>query len=64
MAADELTRTAQRDPYYMYVGSGFSLLQNWVANAILKETSGNVKATIALAAVPFKVDDYDTDYFS
>ncbi|CDW85159.1 abc transporter family protein [Stylonychia lemnae] len=47
--------------YYSYTKQGFSYMQNWIANIVLREKSGKQNATIAMSIVPFKADEYIKD---
>jgi ABC-2 family transporter protein len=45
------------------MNEGYALLQNWAANAILKQATGNINASIATTVIPFQslpvsIDNY------
>ena len=49
--------------YIDYSQSGFTLLQNWVANTILKRNTGKDEASIVTMVVPSKLPPYVIDDF-
>jgi len=50
--------------YDQYANNGYSMLQNLIANIVLKEATGVKSATISLMAVPMEADVQQLDSFS
>lgn len=55
--------TYRADQYNAYSMSGFTLMQNWVANTILKRKSGLDDASIVAMVVPSRLPPYIIDEF-
>jgi len=47
----------------MYQNHGFSYIQNWIANAILRKETGKKTATIDMGIVPFASEKFVEDEF-
>ena len=52
------------DSYVAYQFSGFGYLQNWVANTILKRSTGNPDASIVAMLVPMRMPPWQKDNFA
>lgn len=52
------------DDYREYTQNGFALLQNWVANTILKRKTGVSTASIVSMVVPSRLPPYTEDDFA
>ena len=52
-----------QEEYISYSQSGFTLLQNWVANTILKRSTGLQDASIVAMVVPSRLPPYVVDDF-
>jgi ABC-type Na+ efflux pump permease subunit len=50
--------------FEQYTQNGYSMLQNLIANLILKETTGKNDATISLMAIPEQAENQKLDAFS
>lgn len=49
--------------YYLYVRQGFSLMQNWCANALLRAELRNLDANIISLVKPMRTNEYVKDDF-
>lgn len=52
------------EEYDLYTKEGFLWLQNWVANAILRDATKTNDASIAVVVSPFKTEAMKIDGFS
>ena len=62
-AADPYVRAPNEDHFDRHTSQGFSYLQNWIANAILVEETGEEKAYIDMGLILYPTAEYRTDDF-
>ena len=60
-AALQTNKVPLTEEYDQYTKEGFLWLQNWVANAILRDATKNNDASIAVMVSPFKSDSVSND---
>lgn len=57
----EFDINADFDSFDKYTQQGYSILQNWVANSILRAETNLSSANLGVTIVPFKTDKYISD---
>lgn len=62
-AADPFVRAPNEDHFERHTAQGFSYLQNWIANAILVEETGEEDAYIDMGLILYPTPKYTVDDF-
>ena len=62
-ALDVYNNVPDFSSYYLYVRQGFSLVQNWCANAVLRAKLLNLDANIISMIKPMKTNEFVKDDF-
>jgi hypothetical protein len=61
---DRYEATVQQEEYMKYAREGYGMLQNWMANQVLRISTGKRNATITTMTMPMRsevivLDSYD-----
>jgi len=62
-AVDRFVSLIKREPYTLYASQSYSFFQNWLANAVLKNETGQWTGSIASLTVPMTSEAIEYDEF-
>ena len=60
---DRYASTVNQDSYLKYAREGYNYAQNWLANELLRQLTGNYEATIVSMTAPMKSENVVFDRY-